>query len=121
MEAGAKKTVMMRIWEQPAREPAKHTVAKAWTLLSPDIMGNKDIRVMITELGPGGTAEANTHPYEHAYLVLSGRARAHVEGEEFMLEPGCCLYIAPNALHDAAVVGDETFRFVVVNGPAVQA
>ena len=121
MADSPKKGFLMKVADAPSREPPKHTKAVAWTLISPDIQGNKAVRMMVTEIGPGGTADPNTHPWEHAYFILSGRATAHVEGEEFQLEPGCCLYIAPGALHDTLVTGNEPLRFIVVNGPTVEA
>jgi len=43
---------------------------------------------------------------EHLNYVLSGRLRGKLNtGEEFLLEPGDFIYVAPG--HDAWVVGDE--------------
>ncbi len=113
--------VMTKVAEMPFRtEVPRHEKAVAWPLLNPEITGNKDVKITITELHPGGAALNSTHPYEHVYFVLSGRATAKVSGVEYKLEPGSCLYIAPNAEHEAKVEGGETFRFLVVNGPEVK-
>ncbi len=118
--ADVAKKVMTRLAEQPFRtEIPKHVDAVAWGLCNPEINGNKDVKITLTEIHPGGAALNSTHPYEHVYFILSGRATAKVSGVEYKLEPGCCLYIAPNAEHEAVVDGGETLRFLVVNGPTI--
>ncbi len=118
--ADVEKKVMTTLTELPFRtEIPNHIKAVAWGLCNPDLMGNKDIKLTLTEIHPGGGALSHTHPYEHVYFFLSGRTTAKVAGVEYKAEPGTCLYIAPNTPHEMVVDGGETLRFLVVNGPQV--
>lgn len=118
--ANVEKKVLIKLSEMPFRtEIPNHEKAVAWALCNPDICGNKDVKLVLTELHPGGAALPHTHPYEHVYFFLSGRATAKVNGVEYKVEPNSCLYIAPNVVHEAVVDGGETLRFLVVNGPTV--
>lgn len=120
MAEPAKRGVLTRVADVDPRVPPRHTNALSWTLLTPKIQGNRAVELMLTEIGPGGGAEMATHPVEHAYYVISGRARARVEGQEFELGPGSCLYMDAEAAHDLEVVGDEPLQFLVLFAPARQ-
>ncbi len=120
MATEVEKKVLIKLAEQPFRtEIPRHQKAVAWAMCNPEICGNKDVKITITEIHPGGCAEPHTHPYEHVYYFLSGRATAKVAGVEYKVEPNCCLYIAPNTEHECVIEGGETLRFLVVNGPQV--
>lgn len=48
----------------------------------------------------------HSHPYEQAVLVMSGRLRLVVEGQEMELVPGDLVFIPPNASHGGQVLED---------------
>jgi len=49
----------------------------------------------------------HTHPHEQMSLVMSGRIRFFVEGEERIASPGDVLHFPPNCLHGATVMDEE--------------
>jgi len=49
----------------------------------------------------------HTHPHEQMSLVISGRVRFFVEGEERIASPGDVLHFPPNCLHGATMMDEE--------------
>jgi quercetin dioxygenase-like cupin family protein len=56
---------------------------------------------------PGTVFPDHTHAVDKIDAVLSGQFRMVLEGVEAILGPGDCLAVPRNAVHSAAVVGDE--------------
>jgi mannose-6-phosphate isomerase-like protein (cupin superfamily) len=98
--------------------PPKHTLTHSFPLISPKTCEGAQYEFHITEIRPGGTAEDDIHPNEdHAFFCLSGRAKAKVGDDEFLMEPGCALWVPKNTVHNFKVLGGETFRIAVVFAP----
>ena len=98
--------------------PPKHTNTDAYALVNPETVGAKNIAFFCVEIHPGGAAEEDTHPnIEHGYFLISGKGLAKVEGEEFNMEPGDCLWIPPGARHEIKPIGDEKISFAVFSSP----
>lgn len=98
--------------------PPKHSATNAFNLISEE-SGAKGFALFNVEIQPGGEAEVHTHPgREHCYFVLSGIGDALVDGENFILNPGDCLWIPPGAEHGIKPVGGQTLRTAVVTSPA---
>lgn len=58
---------------------------------------------------PGGTeGKPHSHPNEQIQVVLKGKARAVIEGEEYMLEPGQGILFPVNRQHGAQILEDYT-------------
>jgi len=49
----------------------------------------------------------HTHPHEQMSLVISGRVRFFVEGEERLALPGDVLHFPSNSLHGATMMDEE--------------
>ena len=49
----------------------------------------------------------HTHMHEQMSLVVSGRVRFFVEGEERIASPGDVLHFPPNCLHGATMMDEE--------------
>src|SRR5437867_12684374 len=47
------------------------------------------------------------HPHEQTSMVISGRARFFVEGEERITAPGDVLHFPSNCLHGATMMDEE--------------
>ena len=98
--------------------PPKHVKADAFTLI-PQETGAKGFVLFCTEVHPGGEAEPDVHKgREHCYFILSGFGEAVVNGKKFMVRPGDCLWIPPDAEHGVKPIGGQTLRFAVVTSPA---
>ena len=62
-------------------------------------------RVMLSalEMDDGGVVPEHSHPHEQAGLVLEGRLRLRIGGEERDLEPGDAFLIPSNVVHSGVV------------------
>jgi mannose-6-phosphate isomerase-like protein (cupin superfamily) len=120
MTDSLKRGIQINKADLPSTEPPKHTKAKMWTFITPKMQDNKAFELMLTTIEPGGGAEIVTHATEHAYYIVSGRMQATVEGQQFDLGPGSCLYMDKEAAHGLKVVGDEPVSFIVIFAPARQ-
>lgn len=49
----------------------------------------------------------HTHPHEQMSIVVSGRVRFFIEGEERIASPGDVLHFPPNCLHGATMLDEE--------------
>jgi len=49
----------------------------------------------------------HTHPHEQMSIVISGRVRFFVEGEERLALPGDVLHFPSNSLHGATMMDEE--------------
>jgi len=49
----------------------------------------------------------HTHPHEQMSLVVSGRVRFFIEGEERIVSAGDVLHFPPNCLHGATMMDEE--------------
>ncbi len=62
---------------------------------------------------PAGTkAEPHSHPNEQFIIVLEGRTRFVIGGEEKEVGKGEIVYIPANVIHSTEVVGDEDLLFI---------
>jgi len=99
-------------------DPPKHKLTHSFPLISPKSCGSQ-FEFHITEIHSGGAAEDDTHAAEeHGFYCISGRAVGKVDGEEFLMEPGCALWVPKGAVHSFKVLGGETFRIGVIFSPA---
>ncbi len=98
--------------------PPKHTLTNSFPLISPKTCEGANFEFHITEIRPGGIAGDDLHLNEdHGFFCISGRAIAKVDGEEFLMEPGCALFVPKNATHSFTVLGGETYRIGVIFAP----
>jgi mannose-6-phosphate isomerase-like protein (cupin superfamily) len=63
---------------------------------------------------PEGGAEMASSPKERVYLVLSGSLKVTGKNEEYELEPGDMLYIAPGEERAVKTIGTEPVTILVV-------
>ncbi|MEM2335289.1 MAG: cupin domain-containing protein [Candidatus Bathyarchaeia archaeon] len=109
-----KEPVLVKVSEVKAIVPPKHVESSSFPLIR-----TENMEVFITEMRPGAKAEVDVHPVsEHAFLVLSGRAKFVIEGKEYDLEPGMFIWMPPGVKHENWTVGDETLRMVVIFAPS---
>jgi mannose-6-phosphate isomerase-like protein (cupin superfamily) len=67
---------------------------------------------------PGGATTAHYHRLsEELYLVVSGRGRLILDGEERELEEGDCALIPPGATHKLHNSGSDPLRIVCACAP----
>ncbi len=73
--------------------------------------------VFDAHLGKGDGTPMHRHPWGTWEIVVEGRVRFCVAGEEFVLGPGDFAYTPPNAPH-AFVVDSDTARMIGINHPS---
>jgi len=56
---------------------------------------------------PSLVTPEHTHPHEQMSLVISGRVRFFIEGEERIASPGDVLHFPSNCLHGATMMDEE--------------
>lgn len=64
------------------------------------------IKLVMVDEGEDGTMSSHTHEGEEALIVISGEAKAMVNGEEFTLKPGDCLHYSARLEHSATFTGE---------------
>lgn len=76
------------------------------TAEGPTIKGRK-IEVGRYRYAAGTGAKPHRHPEEQVIIVLAGKLRARVGGEERIVSPGEAVHIPPNTEHEAWTVDGE--------------
>jgi len=116
-----KEAKCIKIADVEAAIPPNHTKSYTWGMATKENVGAEFVNVFVSEIEAGGTADRDIHPEcEQLNFVLSGRAKAVVEGKEFLMEPNSCLYIPPNSEHTMENIGKETFRTLVIFSPPLK-
>ncbi len=112
-----KEATLYKMEELKSACPPKHVNTDAYTLI-PQETGAKGFVLFCTEVHPGGEAQLDVHKgREHCYFILSGAGEAEVNGKKFIVRPGDCLWIPPDAEHGVKPTGGQTLRFAVVTSP----
>ena len=102
--------------------PPKHQNASAYPIVTPKNGGSNTIEFHVTEIRPGGCAEADVHEdADHVYFFISGRGHAICDGEKLPFGPNDALFVPKGASHEMYVEGEETLRMVVTFGPSRKA
>lgn len=65
--------------------------------------------MVLTELSPGSTVPAHSHPHQQMGMVYAGKARMRIGEESRMVEKGDFCIMPSNVEHEAACVGNEPF------------
>jgi len=67
----------------------------------------KEVMICRFRFAPFLVTPEHRHPHEQMSLVISGRLRFFVEGEERIASPGDALHFPPNCLHGATMMDEE--------------
>lgn len=117
----AGKAILRRMKDIDSICPPKHSNTDSFVLCNKATVGCEHIEFFCAEIHPGGEAEEDVHPSsEHGFFMISGVGKATVDGEEYIMEPGDCLYIPPGAKHGIKPIGGQTIRFAVFMAPPRQ-
>ena len=75
------------------------------------------LSISLSHFLPQGGAEMSPSVKERAYFVISGSILVKGKGEEFVLESGDIIYIAPGEEREIQVIGTEpaTILVMIVN------
>jgi mannose-6-phosphate isomerase-like protein (cupin superfamily) len=97
------------------------TFAQDWIKVAPEgkeIKADNDfVRTIVVTLNPGDKEAQHTHPAHVYYVLTGGKARVHyIDGKEEVVEitAGTCGYSDPERPHTLENVGENAFKFLVV-------
>jgi mannose-6-phosphate isomerase-like protein (cupin superfamily) len=98
--------------------PANHTGTVNRRLIGPQTVGSKHVEVLLGTIEKGQGALPHAHPgIEQVCYLLSGTARAEVDGEPADMLPGDCCYFPADIPHKFTVTSEEPVRLLVIYTP----
>ena len=99
--------------------PVNHDQTVNRRLIGPETVGAKHVEVVLgTVGGPGGGALAHQHPgIEQVCYMLSGRARAEIDGQVRELGPGDTCFFPADMVHVFTRISEEPVRVLVIYSP----
>ncbi len=65
----------------------------------------------------GGAAQAHDHPFEEAYVFLTGRIEAELDGQHYTFGPGDVVFAPVGSVHGFYNTGDERVRWIETQAP----
>jgi mannose-6-phosphate isomerase-like protein (cupin superfamily) len=87
-------------------------------LLGPAQFGSRNLAVTWVEGAPGSQQSLHAHPdSEQAYVIVVGRGRMIVDGEERDVHAGTMVLIPPGAAHAIRNPGPEALIYVTATSP----
>ena len=99
--------------------PANHEGTVNRRLIGPETVGAKNIELLLGVVSSqGGGALTHLHPgIEQVCYILTGRARAEVDGQVRELGPGDACYFPADMFHTFTKVSEEPVRVLVMYSP----
>jgi len=91
-------------WEEMKSDFITPKYSAAW---GPTLAGQR-IEVALFYFPAGTEGKTHSHPNEQIQVVLKGKAKAFIEEEEYVIEPGCGILYPVNLKHGAQIVEDYT-------------
>ncbi len=74
--------------------------------------------MVLTEIAPGSTVPAHSHPHQQMGMVYAGKATMRIGNESRIVEKGNFCIMPSNVEHEAACIGDEPFIMLDIFYPA---
>jgi len=109
---------LVREAEVPGYHPANHIGTTNRRLISPATVGARHVEVILGVIEKGQGALPHAHPgIEQVCYLISGTARAEMNGEAADMHPGDCCYFPPDLPHVFTVTSDEPARLLVIYTP----
>lgn len=81
------------------------------------VLGADHLTMFTVDYEVGGAAPAHNHPFEEAYLILSGEVEAEFDGETRRLGPGDVAFAAVGVSHGFYNDGPERVRWLETQAP----
>jgi len=84
-----------------------------WVFSPKDEVPNFSMRIFRMEAG--GHIPEHSHPWEHEILVLEGKGRIRVSGEEFEVREGNAIFVPPSEPHEYFADEEMIFLCMIPN------
>ncbi len=85
--------------------------AERHTLIGADV-GARDVEMRYFRIPAGGASARESHPHEHAILVLHGRASVLLGDEVTQVAAGDAVFVPSGEEHQLTTLGDEDLGFL---------
>ncbi|HZW56974.1 MAG TPA: cupin domain-containing protein [Nitrososphaerales archaeon] len=82
-----------------------------------DTPPSKHYKITYSVVKPFGFADEHSHPWDHAYFILEGRARIRVGVEEREVREGSLIYVPPNEKHAVKNIQGKPLVVLAIVGP----
>lgn len=99
--------------------PANHAGTVNRRLIGPETVGARRLEVVLGMVGDiGGGALPHMHPgIEQVCYILTGRARAEVDGQVREMGPGDTCFFPPDMVHVFTRISEEPLKVLVIYSP----
>ncbi|MBW4706371.1 cupin domain-containing protein [Roseobacter sp. YSTF-M11] len=81
------------------------------------MLGAEHQALFMVQFAPGGAGTTHDHPLEEIYFIMSGQAKATLDGEEFIVGPGDYVWTGVGCFHQFECYGDEPVRWIETQAP----
>jgi uncharacterized RmlC-like cupin family protein len=104
--------------EIPGYSPANHTGTVNRRLISRESVGAEHVEVLLGTIDKGQGALPHAHPgIEQVCYLLSGSARAEMNGQAVDMVAGDCCFFPPDLPHVFTVTSETPARVLVIYSP----
>ena len=88
-------------------------------MIDKETSGAEHFAMMVNEIEPGTRdgAGVHTHPTEHGFYILRGRARFVIGDVEYEVGPQTSVFMPADVPHLVANAGEEPLEYVVIYAP----
>jgi quercetin dioxygenase-like cupin family protein len=77
-------------------------------------MDSKNLTIGVSHFLPGGGSDVSSSPQERVYFCIRGTVSVKGKNEEYQLEEGDVIYIAPNEERSFQVTNTQTATLLVI-------
>jgi len=82
-----------------------------------DTPPSTNYKITYSVIASRGFADEHSHPWDHAYFIIEGRASVKIGQEVRDLEKGSLAYVPPNVQHSVRNLLDVPLIVLAVVGP----
>lgn len=98
--------------------PANHTGTVNRRLIGPETVGSENLELLEGTVEPGQGALPHAHPdLDQVIYMLSGTARAQIDGQSRDMGPGDAAFFPKGMPHIFTVTGDTPAKVLVIYTP----
>jgi mannose-6-phosphate isomerase-like protein (cupin superfamily) len=80
-------------------------------------LGADYLTVFTVDYEVGGAAQAHDHPFEEAYVFLSGTVQAELDGQPYTFGPGDVAFAGVGSIHGFWNDGPDRVRWIETQAP----
>lgn len=88
----------------PFIEPSKLPKMELFPGALSGLVASENIMLSFLEMEQGSEVPPHSHPHEQAGLLLEGKFRFNIGGEEKLMQAGDAFIVPPNVMHEGVVI-----------------